>query len=86
LRIIIGLIVFVALCMLYLFGYRVTAPPDPAPLAPSSSTCPPPPDTPAPTTTAPSGGGAGVVARPVRGWPCPAVISTMTITAVPADQ
>ncbi len=85
-RIIIGLIVFVALWTLYLIGYRVTAPPDPAPLAPGTSTCPPP-ATPAPsTTTTPSGGGAGVVARPARGWPCPAVTATMTVTAVPADQ
>ncbi|MEU0794714.1 hypothetical protein ABZ342_32025 [Amycolatopsis sp. NPDC005961] len=85
-RIIIGLIVFITLWVLYLIGYRVTAPPDPAPLAPSTSTCPPP-TTLAPTATAtPSGGGAGMVAHPTRGWPCPAVTSTMTVTAVPADQ
>ncbi|MEU4517399.1 hypothetical protein AB0F52_01630 [Amycolatopsis sp. NPDC024027] len=66
-RIIIGLIVFVAVWTLYLIGYRVTAPPAPSPLAPTTSTCPPP-ATPTPTTTAaPSGGGAAVVARPMRG-------------------
>ncbi|WP_410640686.1 hypothetical protein [Amycolatopsis sp. lyj-346] len=86
-RIIIGLIVFVALWTLYLIGYRVTAPPDPAPLAPGTSTCPPPPETTASTTAATqSGGGAGMVARPMRGWSCPAVTSTMTVTAVPAHQ
>ncbi|MGW4520131.1 hypothetical protein [Amycolatopsis sp. NPDC004378] len=85
-RIIIGLIVFVALWMLYLIGYRVTAPPDPVAPAPSTSTCPPT-TTSAPSATAtPSGGGAAVVARPARGWPCPAVTATMTVTAVPADQ
>lgn len=88
-RIIIGLIVFIACWVLYLIGYRVAPPPDPAPLAPTTSTCPPPADTPGPATTTatpPAGGGAGPVARPARGWPCPAVISTMTITAVPPDH
>jgi hypothetical protein len=90
LRIIIGLIVFIALWTLYLFGYRVTPPPDrpPAPLAPTSAGCPPPPDTPAPTVfpTVGTHGGGGAAGAPARGWPCPAVTSTFTVTAVPPDQ
>ncbi|MEV6644560.1 hypothetical protein [Amycolatopsis sp. NPDC051371] len=86
-RIIIGLIVFIALWVLFAMGGYRDIPSLDHP-APATSTCPPPPDTPGTATTAapaPAGGGAGLVGRPGRGWPCPAVISTMTITAVPPD-
>ncbi|MEV6878630.1 hypothetical protein [Amycolatopsis sp. NPDC051128] len=82
------MIVFVALCVLYLVGYRVTPPPTPPAPVSSTDTCPRP-NVVGPTTTVgspPVGGGAGLVARPARGEPCPAVTATMTVTAVPADQ
>lgn len=86
-RIIIGLVVFIALWTLFAIGYRIT-PPDPVPPVPTTGTCPPPPESPGPTTTAApvTGGGSGPVARPVRGWPCPAVTSTITVTAVSAGH
>lgn len=80
-RIIIGLIAFIVCWALFAIGYRVTPPPDPAPI---TETCPPP-GTPHPTTVgpAPAGGGTASAGHPVRGWPCPAVTSTMTVTEVP---
>ncbi|HEY3480741.1 MAG TPA: hypothetical protein VGL02_17745 [Streptomyces sp.] len=87
-RIIIGLVVFIALWTLFAIGYRVTPPPDPAPPAPVTGTCIPTSDTTGPTTTAApaTGGGSGLAAHPGRGWPCPAVTSTLTVTAVSADR
>lgn len=86
-RILIGLLVFIALWTLFAIGYRITPPPDPAPWAPITGTCPPP-DTPGPTATAApaTAGGSGPVGHPARGWPCPAVTSTLTVTAVPGDH
>ncbi|WP_158633110.1 hypothetical protein [Amycolatopsis sp. WAC 01376] len=84
-RIIIGLVVFIALWMLFALGYTVT-PPQVRPPAPATSApCPAP--TPRPTRStaaAPTGeGDTAADARPARGAPCPPVTTTLTVTAVP---
>ena len=89
-RVIIGAVVFVACVTLYLIGYRVTPPPNGVgtPPATETTTACPPPDTPEPTAipTVGTRGGGAAAGAPARGWPCPGVTPTITITAVPPDQ